>query len=124
MTVQDRINIDRIVSFLYRHGYDHLPHDILHNGVVKTIKSGCFVIVEDKLGIAAMTWFDIIGWDAHVKNAIIREDLRHQHMLKYLVALAWHKFPHLKRVTFERLKKYPKRLPKIYELSSFFKGGV
>lgn len=123
MTAQDKVNIDRIVGFLYRNGYDHLPESILRDGIIRTIESNCYVIVEDRLGIAAMSWFDIVGWDAHVKRAIVREDVRNKGLIKYMITLAWQKFPFLKRMTFERLKKYPKRLPKIYELSDFFKGG-
>lgn len=122
ISVQDQINIDRIVSFLMRNGYDHLPEDILKDGVRKTIESNLFVVVEDRIGIAGITWFDIIGFDAHVKRVFIREDLRGSGLLKYLIVLGWKKFPFLKRITFERLTKYPDRLPRIYELKSFFKG--
>ena len=123
MTANDLVNVDRIVGFLYRNGYDHLPENILRDGVIRTVESNCYVVVEDRFGIAAMSWFDIVGWDAHVKRAIVREDVRNKGLIKYMIVLAWQKFPFLKRMTFERLAKYPNRLPKIYELSRFFKGG-
>lgn len=123
MTVTDQIKIEKIVRFLQRNGFDHLPEDILVDGIIRTIKSDCYVVIEDNVGISAMAWFDVIGWDAHVKRAIVREDLRFKHLLKYMIVLAWKKFPFLKRIVFERLGKYPKRLPRIYDMKDFFKGG-
>ena len=71
----------------------------------------------DSFGIAYLVRFNVEGEVAEVLDLCIRKDLRGKGLLRMMGLKNWARFPLVKKIRFERGKKYPNRSKREYWIS-------
>lgn len=114
--------IEQIADFYKTYSYKPFVNDkSLTDAINKHIEYGTLTVLKDRIGIAALLRFDVIGECVHVLDLIVREDVELMDVLKQIVMESWKKFPYTKYFRFERKSKYPTRSPRAYQISKLIK---
>lgn len=89
------------------------------NTLHKYFESGTFLAEYDGSGIKFLCLFSINGDTLEVDEVTVRPDIRSFKTIKYATILAIKKFPFINKISFERLRKYPERKVRTYDIYSF-----
>lgn len=117
-------DIDRITDFVIKYS-SYTDRDKIKECIKKHIEYNTCIYLTDKDDkIAAVVRWNVEkdGTVAHVLDLIIREDFRNNGMIKTLLLRGLMKYPTVKYLSWERLRKYPYRKPRIYSIWEILKN--
>lgn len=83
----------------------------------------CLIVYDDNDEITAVCRWNISedGIVAHILDVIVRKDQRNLKLLRRLIYKGFEMWPGVKYLSWERLRKYPYRKPKMYSLEQLIK---
>ena len=95
-------DLQKIVQFVRRYGYFDVSLDEIRNIIEKHIVYNTLSWVEVGGEIIAVARYNINGDTVDILDIIIRRDYRNKHLLKYMLARDWEKFPNVTKIKYER----------------------
>ncbi len=109
-----------IVDFILQHKlYDRSE---LTRAINRHVEFETITTLKDDKGILAVMRFNVNGECVHILELLVRPDMEKNHVIKWITAKTWHKFPYLRYFKFNRAYKYPNRPQRAYKITKLLKG--
>lgn len=103
-------DIEHIVNFILKHmPYLMTQREELMDALVKHIEYKTCLVINDRNGIVAVCLWNFDGETIDVLTACIRDDLRRNQFVKYLIAQGLIFHPQAKFISWERAIKTKKK---------------